>query len=110
MPGGHHDPEDVPRDGLEADAFDAVTFTDDELERLALDARPFDPFGADVEPFESPDQHRAIGLLPDWYMPAPSLWRRRKQTYVFAGIAIALLTVNVGGFCVTYGFPEFVWH
>ena len=105
MPGGHDDPEDVPRDD-----FDAVTFTDEELEELALAARPFDPFDRDVEPFGGADQHRAIGLLPDWYMPAPSLRRRRNQTFVFAGFAIALLAGNVGGFCVTYGFPEFVWN
>ncbi|MCB0968372.1 MAG: hypothetical protein KDB37_16185 [Ilumatobacter sp.] len=42
-------------DGVdERDAFDRVTFTDEELTELALDASPFDPFDPDVEPFEPP--------------------------------------------------------
>ncbi len=38
----------------ERDAFDRVTFTDEELTELALDASPFDPFDPDVDPFEPP--------------------------------------------------------
>lgn len=36
------------------DAFDRVTFTDDELTELALDATAFDPFDPEVEPFDPP--------------------------------------------------------
>lgn len=36
------------------DAFDRVTFTDEELTELALDAPSFDPFDPEVEPFEPP--------------------------------------------------------
>lgn len=39
----------------ERDAFDRVTFTDEELTELALDATTFDPFDPEVEPFEPPE-------------------------------------------------------
>ena len=28
---------------------------------------------------------------------------------VFFGLAASLVVITVGGFCVTYGVPEFVW-
>lgn len=45
---------DVANDIDDRDAFDRVTFTDEELTELALDAKAFDPFDPDVEPFEPP--------------------------------------------------------
>ncbi len=81
---------------------------DDELARLALAATPFDPFADDAVPFEGDDP--GPGLLPSWYMPAPSPRRSRSRTIVFAALAASLVVINVGGFCVTYGFPEFVWN
>ena len=90
------------------DPFDAVEFTDEELTALALDAEPFDPFGDDVERFGDDDPAK-FPLLPQWYMPAPGLTRSRGRAAVMLGWALALIVVNVGGFCVTWGWPEFVW-
>ena len=63
---------------------------------------------ADAVPFSSPDD-RAAALLPEWYMPAPSLRRSTPRTIVLAGVAVALFVINVGGVCVTYGIPDPVW-
>lgn len=94
----------------DVDPADPIPLSDDELAELAMSAAPFDPFDPGTVPFEGTTDDQAVALLPSWYMPAPSLRRDRPRVMVFAGLAIALLTVNVGGFCVTYGFPEFVWH
>jgi hypothetical protein len=83
-------------------------FTDDELTALALAADPDQPIPDDAVPFSSTDALGA-GLLPDWYMPAPSLRRSPRRTFVLAGVAISLFVINVGGVCVTYGFPDPVW-
>ena len=48
-------PTDDVDDVDDRDAFDRVTFTDEELTELALDARSFDPFDPDVEPFQPPE-------------------------------------------------------
>lgn len=82
---------------------------DDDLARLALAAEPFDPFDADVTPFADDREELAVSLLPDWYMPPPSLRRDRRRTVVFAAVAIALFTINIVGVCVTYGIPDPVW-
>ncbi len=90
------------------DPFDEVEFTDEELTELALDAEPFDPFDPDVEQFGDHDPNR-FPLLPQWYMPAPGITRSKGRAAVMFGFAIALVVINVGGFCVTWGWPEFVW-
>ncbi|MAT06533.1 MAG: hypothetical protein CL424_15955 [Acidimicrobiaceae bacterium] len=54
--GDDHVDGDADDDIDERDAFDRVTFTDDELAEMALDAPPFDPFAPDVEPFEPPER------------------------------------------------------
>ena len=95
-------------DALELDAFDRVTFSDEELTELALEAEPFDPFGPDVEPYRDLDPAR-FPLLPDWYMPAPGSTRSRKGGAVMWAFALDLVVINIGGFCVTWGVPEFVW-
>ena len=97
----------MPDDPL--DAFDLVTFSDDELSRLALQADPFDPFESDVVPFDDTDDDLAVSLLPSWYMPPPSLRRDPKRMVVFAAVAISLFVINVAGLCVTYGVPDPVW-
>ena len=75
---------------------------------MALAADPDAPIATDAVPFDSPTD-TVVGLLPSWYMPAPSLRRSRKRTIVFAGIVFSLLIINVMGLCVTYGVPDPVW-
>lgn len=94
----------------ERDAFDRVEFDDDELTELALAADPFDPFDPDVDPFDPGGHAASLKLLPEWYMPAPGLTRGRGRVAVMFGLALALTIINIAGFCVTWGWPEFVWH
>lgn len=82
--------------------------TDAELTALALAADPDLPLPDDAEPFV-PADGLATGLLPEWYMPAPSLRRSTSRTVVLAGVAIALFVINIAGVCVTYGIPDPVW-
>jgi hypothetical protein len=82
--------------------------SDEELEAEALAAEALDPFGDDAVPFDT-DATQGMQLLPDWYMPAPSLRRSRGRVFVLGTIAASLAAGNVVGFCVTFGVPEFVW-
>lgn len=84
--------------------------SDAELEQLALAAQAHDPFADDVEPFADPDADASVGLLPEWYMPAPSNRLGLGRRLGLTALAIGMLIINVGGFCTTYGFPEFVWN
>ena len=104
--GGDDDPDAL--DELELDAFDRVTFTDEELTELALDAELFDPFDPEVECFGGPDPAK-FAVIPEWYMPAPGIPRSKFKAAVMLGLAASLIVITVGGFCVTYGVPEFVW-
>ena len=54
-------------------------FTDDELTALALAADPDAPIPDDAVPLSSTDD-QAAALLPEWYMPAPSLRRSPSRT------------------------------
>lgn len=87
---------------------DDETISDEELTALALAADPNTPFDADAVPFSSSDD-LGPALLPEWYMPAPSLRRSTPRTVVLASVAIAMFVINVGGVCVTYGIPDPVW-
>ncbi len=75
---------------------------DEELERLAVLGDPDAPLPADAEPWHPDD--RADGLLPDWYMPAPSGGQlrgwRRKVAWLVVGAALAVVA---SGLCNTYG-------
>ena len=82
--------------------------SDDELTALALAADPNAPIDHDAVPFVSTDD-LGPSLLPEWYMPAPSLRRSTPRTVVLASVAVALFVINVGGVCVTYGIPDPVW-
>lgn len=82
--------------------------TDAELTALALAADPDAPIPDDAVPFGSHDGV-GVALLPAWYMPAPAARPGRGRRIVFAGLVCSLLVANVVGFCVTNGFPEFVW-
>ncbi len=42
-------------------------------------------------------------------MPVPMAVRSSKRAAVLAFVAIALLVINIGGVCVTYGIPDPVW-
>jgi hypothetical protein len=85
-----------------------IDISDDELTRLALAADPDQPIADDAVPFSANDG-AGHGLLPEWYMPAPSLRRSTRRSVVLASFAIALFVINVGGVCVTYGIPDPVW-
>lgn len=87
---------------------DPIEISDAELTALALAADPDQPIPDDAEPFVISDGV-AAGLLPEWYMPAPTMRRSTPRTIVLAGVAIALFVINVGGVCVTYGIPDPVW-
>ena len=88
----------------------AARIDDDELARLALSAEAHDPFADDVAPFDDPADDAGPALLPEWYMPAPSARLGRGRRLGLVGIAIGMMMINIGGFCTTYGFPEFVWN
>lgn len=87
---------------------DHLEIGDAELTALALAADPDPAIPDDAVPFTTSNA-LAAGLLPEWYMPAPSLRRSRPRTIVLASVAIALFVINVGGVCVTYGIPDPVW-
>ncbi len=84
------------------------TFSDEELEALALAADPDAPIDADAVPFGQTDTEGA--LLPEWYMPAPaSVGRTRPRVLAVSAIIVSLIVVNGAGLCVTYGLPEIAW-
>jgi hypothetical protein len=86
-----------------------VDVTDEELTAEALAADPDAPLADDAMPFESGDDAGGSNL-PDWYMPAAGAGRTRGRVMVLAVLAGSLVAGNAAGFCVTFGFPEFVWH
>ena len=81
----------------------AEVLDDDLVESLRSD--PEGPLDEDAVPWNcSPDVY--AGLLPVWYMPAPSAggprirgWRRA----VILSVVVALLLIAVSGLCSTYG-------
>ena len=85
-----------------------VHVTDEELAAEALAADPDAPLDDDAVPFDAGNEGDRI--LPDWYMPALGPSRSRRGRVMFTVLAGSLVAGNLAGFCVTYGFPEFVWH
>ena len=85
------------------------SISDEELTQLALAADPDVALDDDAvalssltNPFPS--------LLPDWYMPAPASFdRRRRRGLVAVTFVAALLLVNALGLCATYGHLELAW-
>jgi len=75
---------------------------DDELTALALAADPDAPVDDDASPLT---ETGGGGLLPDWYMPAPTTrrrltgWRRRVALLSIS----SFLAINAYGLCSTYG-------
>lgn len=90
------------------DETDEPEISEEELTALALAADPDAPVPDDAVPFGDHDP-ATFPLLPAWYMPAPGIRRSRGRAAVMLGFAVSLVVINIGGFCVTYGVPEFVW-
>lgn len=84
-----------------------MDISDEELTALAMAADPDAPIPDDAVPFGAAVD--GVALLPGWYMPAPAHRPGRGRRIVFAALVCSLLVANVVGFCVTNGFPEFVW-
>ena len=83
------------------------TIDDDELTRLALEADPDAPLDPDAVPIWDVLGEPAAGLLPPWYMAAPSggrrRWSRRRRIVVLT-LIVAFLTVDAYGLRSTYGY------
>ena len=86
-----------------------MNLLDDELAAEALAADPDTPIADDARPFDAGSEATA-NMLPQWYMPAPAGRRGRGRAWILVTVAASLTVGNVVGFCVTSGFPEFVWH
>jgi hypothetical protein len=97
----------VPDDRVSDCDAEPPEISDEELTALALAADPDPEVPDDAVPFD--DRPAAFPLLPEWYMPAPGIRRSRGRAAVMLTFAVALVVINIGGFCVTYGIPEFVW-
>ena len=87
-----------------------MNLLDEELAAEALAADPDTPIAEDARPFDAGSDSGTINMLPQWYMPAPLGRRGRGRAWVLVTVAASLTIGNVVGFCVTSGFPEFVWH
>jgi hypothetical protein len=85
-----------------------MDLTDEKLTAEAMAADPDAPIAPDAVPFAAGGDSQA--MLPQWYMPVPSSRRSRGRVITFAVLAGSLVAGNVAGFCVTSGFPEFLWH
>ncbi|MDH2904513.1 MAG: hypothetical protein PXZ08_11290 [Actinomycetota bacterium] len=80
------------------------SISDEELTRLALSADRYPVIDANTMPWR-PGGDAVTGLLPDWYMPAPSGRRRGRGAQVAIGVIIAsFVIINALGLCITYGF------
>ena len=85
-----------------------VDVTDEELTAEALAADPGALLPGDAIPFDAGNGGES--MLPAWYMPAPGSRLGKGRRVVFTIVAGSLVACNAVGFCVTFGFPEFVWH
>ena len=87
--------------------LDGHDISDDELAALALAANPDQQIDDDAVPL---DLNEPRGLLPVWYMPAPtSTPHGAARRWVLGWLVLSLVAVNGAGLCVTYGFPEITW-
>lgn len=83
--------------------MDDAPLSDAELTELALAADPGLPLDPDAVPMqEYLGQHP--GLLPEWYMPAPSARRARAwRVPVVVTLVAAFLVIEAMGLCTTFG-------
>lgn len=84
----------------------AAGISDEELAALALTADTDETLDDDAVSLWELDQHRAHGLLPEWYMPVSAVgtrrlrgWRRNAALVVVG----AFLAIDAAGLCSTYG-------
>ena len=92
---------------VQSDIHGGVSISDDELTALALAADPDQPVDPDARPISL---GAAAGLLPEWYMPAPtSTAGGSARRWLLGGLVVILVAINCAGLCVTYGFPEVAW-
>ncbi len=76
--------------------------TEAELTALALSADP----GAPLDDEAVPMAHylaQTVGLLPEWYMPAPMLRTRGWKVPVVLGIVVAFVVIEALGLCSAFG-------
>lgn len=80
------------------------SLSDDELTELALAADLNAPLSPDAVAWSGTVFGRS-GLLPDWYMPAPTLVRRGgwARTVVVV-LIVGFLVIDAFGLCITSGF------
>lgn len=77
--------------------------TEEELTELALAADPAAPLDPDAVPMNAYLGERP-GLLPDWYMPAPTIRRARAwRVPVVLAVVGAFLLIEALGLCSTFG-------
>jgi hypothetical protein len=87
--------------------LDGHDISDDEPAALALAADPDQPIDDDAEPL---NLNEPPGLLPEWYMPAPTSTRQgAARRWLLGCLALSLVAINSAGLCITYGFPEIAW-
>ena len=79
-----------------------VSVDDDQLAALALAADPDQPVDPDARPFVVED---VSGLLPSWYMPAPTMRAQEPwQVAVVLFVVGTLVLISGLGLCITYGY------
>jgi hypothetical protein len=79
-----------------------VFVDDDQLAALALAADPDQPVDPDARPFVVED---VSGLLPSWYMPAPTMRAQEPwQVAVVLFVVGTLVLISGLGLCITYGY------
>ena len=79
-----------------------VSVDDDQLAALALAADPDQPVDPDAPPFVVED---VSGLLPSWYMPAPTMRAQEPwQVAVVLFVVGTLVLISGLGLCITYGY------
>jgi len=88
------------------DEIAADELTDDELTELALAGDPDTPVPQDAVSVWDLSPEDSADLLPQWYMPAPSMgtrsfrgWRR----WLILLIVVTFVALEAYGLCSTYG-------
>jgi hypothetical protein len=89
---------------LDEEALERDSFSDEELESLALAADPNAPLELDAVPWNF---GFGSNLLPEWYMPRPMAGGRGRATrIVIASLVVGFLVIGAFGLCITSGFIQ----